>query len=161
MKEGSSTNSSRRWLSLRGLYSLRTRSAAPFTMHALPSERLTAANNQIQSERKRSGSTSMLERGSRMPLLQTQRSLSVSSLNNIPFPRPLMLEAAWGSISIGPWQYKFNLKNGSGTLRDSVSYAWKTVYKLTLFELAIWRLYLELPEPTTENPLQSSSKSEI
>lgn len=155
MKEKSGTNSSRTPQTLRLLYSVRTHWDALFTTHALPSERLTHANNQMRSERSASGSTSMPEKGNTMQQQQMHMKsfMHYASSTQSHFPR--MLRRVTVSMSIGHWARCFILRRGFNTLPDSEVFVVQRVYRLMQVELVISHLYCELPEPTTENQLPS------
>jgi hypothetical protein len=59
-------------------------------------------------------------------------------------------EVVMVSIFIGPWAKHFRLDNGAPFPPGSNVFVWHRIWWLTLFGLAICRVFYELPEPTTE-----------
>lgn len=150
MREKSGTNSSPPLRSLRDLYRCRTASDAPFTTHALPSERLTAANKAMQSERALSGlmstrgKVSFIRMRWKLPL-RFRRSLTESG-----YLSRYMLDQVTVFISIGPWSHWWETLSGDDMEQDLGAAFKMRGFKLMGLGLLISRRYSELPEPTTE-----------
>src|SRR6185437_6463462 len=131
------------------------------TTPALPSDRLTQENNPTALGHPASGSISTQGMANHMPPQPMQPSLFTSSAKSRGYLSRCTLAQVVVSISIGRWRRSSILVNGAAIPKGSEVFVSKRVCRLMRFELAIWHLYFEPPEPTTERMGRNLSEWEI